>query len=202
MDFTAFGPLVGSLIQIGTPAISTAVQMAVGEIPVFGGIAGPLAGMGAHAVMGAIASKMGVSLATDDPATSAGTLATAIAADPDGAKQKLAELESEHTYNLATRDKDNADAAQQIGLLTLDAASSSRLARSWRPLTALGLAAFLGLQLVLPYVVWAAQWMGGHPPALPEPRFDVTVAVLSGLLGLGVMRTADKLGVAKAVARR
>lgn len=205
MDASVFGPVVGQLLKAGSPAISTALQLAAGEIPFAGAVVGPLVGMTAPRVISMIAGQLGVN---DPDATTeavAEKVTDTIAADPAGAQAKLASLESEHTFALGMRDKDTADAAQQVGLLAADATSASWLARSWRPLTALGLAGFLGLQLVLPYLVWAAQWAGGSPPALPEPRFDVTVAVLSGLLGLGVMRTADKVAAAstaKAVLKR
>ena len=202
MHMTAFAPVGGALLKAGSPAISAALQLAAGEIPLAGAHAGPRVGMTAPRVIYMIAGQLGVNDPDAAPEAVAAKVTDTISADPAAAQAKLASLESEHTFALGMRDKDNADAGQQVGLLTLDAASTSWLARSWRPLTAIGLALFLGFQLMLPYVVWAAQWAGGHPPALPEPRFDVTVAVLSGLLGLGVMRTADKIGVAQALKPR
>ena len=59
IDLTAFGPLVGSLIEAGSPMISTALQMGIGEIPIIGGIAGPLVGMEAPAIVSLIAQKLG-----------------------------------------------------------------------------------------------------------------------------------------------
>lgn len=194
MDVKAFGPLVGELLNAGSPAISTALQMAVGTIPVIGGVAGPLVGMSASMVLSMIAGQLGVNDPDAPPEVVAQKVTDTIAADPHAAEDKLAALEAQHTFTLSSQ-------SQQTALLALDATSGSWMARNWRPLTALGLAGFLGLQLVLPYVVWAATWLlqGGLPPALPEPRFDVTVAVLSSLLGLGVLRTADKVAATSAV---
>ena len=192
MDLKTLGPVVGALLNAGAPAISTVVQMAFGEIPVVGGVIGPLVGMALPSVLSSIAGNLGISTTDKTPEALAGDITTAIDADPDGSKARLATLESQHTFDLANRDKDIAQTGQQVEILKLDASSGSWLGRNWRPLCATGLALFLGMQLVTPYIVWLASWMGLSPPVPPEPRFDVTVAMLSGLLGLGVMRSFDK----------
>ena len=193
MDLKALGPVVGALLNAGAPTISTALQMAAGEIPVIGGLIGPLAGLAAPRVISMIAGQLGVNEPDASPEEVADTVVKTINADPDGAKAKLATLESEHSFTLSSRDKDNTDQAQQIELLKIDTNAGGWLARNWRPLVAMGLGIFLGLQLVLPYLVWAMQSAGLHPAPLPEPRFDVTVAMLTGLLGLGAMRSFDKV---------
>jgi hypothetical protein len=192
MDVKTFGPLVGELLNAGSPAISTALQMAVGTIPVIGGVAGPLVGMSAPMVLSMIAGQLGVNDPGAPPEVVAQKVTDTIAADPHAAEDKLAGLEAQHTFTLSSQ-------GQQIDLLKLDAGRPG-LAGLARPLTMLGIGFMLALELGLPYIAWAAQWATGHaPPPLPEPRFDVTVALISGLLGLGVLRTADKVAIASAV---
>ena len=200
MDLTSFGPVVGQLLNAGSPAISTVLQMAIGEIPIIGGVAGPLAGMAAPRIISMIAGQLGVNDPDADTAAVAQKVVDTIQADPDAAKAKLASLEAEHTFALGMRDRDVAGQAQQVDLLKSDTQAGG-LAALWRPLTALGIGFILALELLLPYVVWLATWVvqRGVPPALPEPRFDVTVALISGILGLGVLRTADKVTTASAV---
>ncbi len=171
MDLTSFGPLVGQLLQAGAPMISTALQMGVGEIPIVGGIAGPLVGMATPNIVKMIAQKLGA-----PPDATPQQLADRMAADPAGAKAALASLEAEHTFDLASQ-------AQQVGLRTVEAQSGDKVAARAIPAMLWGLGALLMLSGGLPFLVWALVNVGIRltaPPTL-DPS---TLGILSALLGV------------------
>ena len=173
IDLTAFGPLVGSLIEAGSPMISTALQMGIGEIPIIGGIAGPLVGMEAPAIVSLIAQKLGA------PADATPTqLAAKIQADPIGAKAALASLEEQHKFDLASQ-------AQQVGINTVEATSGDKVAAWARPAILWGLGALLMLSSGLPFLVWGFVNIGVS--LTNPPRLDATATgILAALLGVTV----------------
>ncbi len=180
MDLASFAPLVGSLLQAGAPMISTALQMGIGEIPIVGGIAGPLVGLAAPDIVRSIAAKLGA-----PPDATPAQLAAKINADPAGAKAALASLEEQHSFDLASQ-------AQQVALDTVEARNPSVFVGGWRPLLAWSLGALVMLTFALPYPLWVLAALGVALP--PPPALDPqALAMLSALLGLTVVaRSADK----------
>lgn len=180
MDLASFGPLVGSLLQAGAPMISTALQMGIGEIPIIGGIAGPLVGMAAPNIVSLIAQRLGAP-ADATPAQ----LSAKIDADPNGAKAALASLEEEHSFDLASQ-------AQQVGTNTTEAQSGSLFVAGWRPMIGWSLGGLVMLSFTLPYLVWGIAVAGWTLPA-PPPLDPQAIAILSALLGISVLaRSVDK----------
>ena len=109
------------------------------------------------------------------------------------AKIKLAELaakgESEELAALV------AMTAAQTEILKIDAASTSMFQKGWRPLA--GWACVIGgiiypmLRVMVPWVLQVAG-MGGVPP-LPALDTGEIFAMLGGLLGLGTMRSIERV---------
>ena len=90
-----------------------------------------------------------------------------------------------------------AQAQQQIDLTKSEAASSKPCVSGWRPFVgwACGVA-FAAHFILLPLLNWLAQLFGHAPITIP---FDMSTlsTVLMGLLGLGAMRSVEKVaGVA------
>ena len=126
--------------------------------------------------------------------------AAAIEADPDAAKDKLAGLAEDHQFQLATQKQGQdfalAGQAQQIAVNQVEAQNPSWVVAGWRPMAAWGCVAGLALDvLVCPLLQYAAAWIGRVAP--PSPDSSVLVGLLGALLGLGGLRTYDKVkGVA------
>jgi hypothetical protein len=90
-----------------------------------------------------------------------------------------------------------AQAQQQIDINKIEAASTNIFVSGWRPFVgwACG-AAFAGHFIVIPALNWIVQLFGHAPIVVP---FDMSTlsTVLMGLLGLGTLRTVEKVsGVA------
>ncbi len=191
MDLTSFGPLVGSLIQAGSPMISTALQMGIGEIPIVGGIVGPLVGMAAPQIVRMIATQLGA------PADATPAQITAkIQDDPQGARAALASLESQHQFALAQQKQADDYAvtsqAQQVAIGTAEVENPSFFLGGARPAIMWGLGGLMMLSFCLPYPLWLATWFGAHPP--PPPTIDPqALYILGALLGVTVVsRSVDK----------
>ncbi len=191
MDLTSFGPLVGSLIQAGSPMISTALQMGIGEIPIVGGIVGPLVGMAAPQIVRMIATQLGA------PADATPAQITAkIQDDPQGARAALASLESQHQFALAQQKQADDYAvtsqAQQVAIGTAEVENPRWYVAGWRPAIGWGLGALVLASFTLPYLVWGLLVFGLHIPA--PPALDPTaIAILAALLGVGMTaRSVDK----------
>lgn len=191
MDLTSFGPLVGSLIQAGSPMISTALQMGIGEIPIVGGIVGPLVGMAAPQIVRMIATQLGA------PADATAAQITAkIQDDPQGARAALASLESQHQFALAQQKQADdyavASQAQQVAIGTAEVENPSFFLGGARPAIMWGLGALVLASFTLPYLVWGLLVFGLHIPA--PPALDPTaIAILAALLGVGMTaRSVDK----------
>lgn len=90
-----------------------------------------------------------------------------------------------------------AQAQQQIDINKIEAGSTNIFVSGWRPFVgwACGVA-FAGHFIVLPTLNWLVQLFGHAPITIP---FDMSTlsTVLMGLLGLGAMRSVEKVaGVA------
>ncbi len=184
MDLASFGPLVGSLIQAGSPMISTALQMGIGEIPIVGGIVGPLVGMAAPEIVRMIAQKLGA-----PPNATPDQLAAKITADPSGARAALASLEEAHSFTLAQQKQADdyavASQAQQVAIGTAQISNPSLFIAGPRPMIEWGLGGLLMVAKTLPFAVWGLANIGLHLTAPPD--MDITtLGFIAALLGVTV----------------
>lgn len=104
------------------------------------------------------------------------------------ALQKLQELQ---------QSGDLAVIAGQNKINEIEAASSSAFNSGWRPAVGWTCSGALALQLVLlPLLSWVAELLG-HPVHPPVLNTELLTTLLVGMLGLGGLRTVEKLqGVA------
>jgi len=88
---------------------------------------------------------------------------------------------------------DLAIIAGQIDLNKIEAANPNMFISGWRPFVGWVCAAGLAMQfLVGPLLAWGSTLMG-HPVVLPPLDMGTLMTLLVGLLGLGGMRTVEKL---------
>jgi hypothetical protein len=87
--------------------------------------------------------------------------------------------------------------ANQADINKVEAASPNVFVSGWRPFIGWVCGSALAFQLVVgPLVVWGGALIG-HPVALPAMQTELLTTLLVGMLGLGGMRTVEKLnGVA------
>ncbi len=119
--------------------------------------------------------------------------------DPQAAADaKLKLLELAQQGELAQLDADMKLALGQIDINRAEAQSGSLFIGGWRP--AVGWVCVLGLAyqfLVFPLLAWAGANLAGWS-APPEMDIGTLLTLLGGLLGLGTLRTAEKMkGVAR-----
>jgi hypothetical protein len=88
--------------------------------------------------------------------------------------------------------------AGQVDINKIEAASSSVFVAGWRPFVGWTCGAGLAMQFVVgPTLTWAAALLG-RQVAFPTLDMGTLLTLLFGLLGLGYMRTQEKLsGAAK-----
>ena len=83
--------------------------------------------------------------------------------------------------------------ANQVEIDKIEAQNPRLFVSGWRPFIGWVCGAALAFQLVLgPLVVWGST-LGGHPVALPIMQTELLTTLLVGMLGLGGMRTVEKL---------
>ena len=112
---------------------------------------------------------------------------------PDPAQQAAAKLE-------LMKLQQNGELAQitgQMDINKVEAASSSLFVSGWRP----GIGWVCGLGFAVQFVIGPlAEWgaaLAGHPVKFPQMDTGTMMPLLLGMLGLGGMRTAEKMqGVA------
>ncbi len=87
--------------------------------------------------------------------------------------------------------------ANQVDINKIEAANPRLFVSGWRPFIGWVCGAALAFQLVVgPLVMWGGALMG-HSVALPIMQTELLTTLLVGMLGLGGMRTVEKLqGVA------
>ena len=82
---------------------------------------------------------------------------------------------------------------QQTDVNKVEAASTNIFISGWRPFIGWICGTGLGTQfLVAPLFTWVAA-LAGHPIAFPSLDMGTLVTLLLGMLGLGSMRTVEKL---------
>ncbi len=83
--------------------------------------------------------------------------------------------------------------SQQVEINKIEASSGNKFAANWRPLVGYICAAGLAMQLVLgPLVQWGSTAIG-HPVQAPKVETELLSTVLIGMLGLGGLRTIERL---------
>jgi len=120
---------------------------------------------------------------------------------PDPAQRDAAKLElfkMQQTGELAQLTADTELAKGQLAVNAAEAASGNAYASSWRP--TVGYACVAGLIysfLVQPLFPWFAALAGKPVPTLPQLDTSVLMTLLLGMLGIGGMRSVEKVkGVA------
>lgn len=103
------------------------------------------------------------------------------------ATQKLLEMQ---------QNGDLAIIASQTEINKIEAANPNMFIAGWRP--AVGWVCVLGLAISVfsPLLAWGAA-LANHPVAIPPMPMDVLMTLLIGMLGLGGMRTVEKLNGAE-----
>ncbi len=117
---------------------------------------------------------------------------------------KLAAMEQAAT--MAAMQYDTTQMQGQVEINKLEAQSGNWMASNWRPLTGMVCVAAMALVFIVkPLLPWMVQ-IGGiivgnkntYVPPIPDIPIDQLMILLTGMLGLGGMRTAEKIkGVAR-----
>ena len=88
-------------------------------------------------------------------------------------------------------------AKAQIAVNAVEAASPSLFTSGWRPFVGWLCGVGLGWNFIIRPALEAGMTVAGHPIALPAADMSELMPLLFGLLGLGAMRTVEKIkGVA------
>ncbi len=139
-----------------------------------------------------------------DPLTAAfdlgGKLLDKFFPDPtqrDAAKLKL--LEMQQTGELARLAADTDLAKGQLAINAAEAASGNAFVSGWRPFIGWVCGAAFAYTLILqPFMVFMCAIYGKTLPQLPNIDTNLLGWALGGILGLGTMRTTEKIkGVSK-----
>lgn len=120
---------------------------------------------------------------------------------PDPAQRDAAKLEllkMQQSGELAALAAETDIAKGQLAVNAAEAASGNAYASSWRPTVGYVCVAGLGYTFLLqPLLPWLAAVFGAQVPPLPPLDTNVLMTLLLGMLGIGGMRTAEKVkGVA------
>ncbi len=95
---------------------------------------------------------------------------------------------------LAQLDADLKLAVGQMEVNKIEAASSDLFRGGWRP--AVGWICALGLFydfFLRPLLPWVAKLLGAEVPPLPPTDMGTLITMLGGLLGLGTLRTVERV---------
>lgn len=111
------------------------------------------------------------------------------------AKMKLMELAQ--TGELAKMNAEMQIATGQLEVNKVEAANSSLFVSGWRPFVGWTCGAAFAFKFIGgPMLVFIAGYFG-HPITLPEMDFTEMSTILMGMLGIGALRTVEKVkGVA------
>lgn len=107
------------------------------------------------------------------------------------AKFKLLQLAQDGTLKQLMADTDLAKAQDAIN--QVEAGSKSLFVAGWRPFIGWCCGIVLGFNYIAaPLASWVAMLMGAHV-SIPTLGFDQVQPILYGMLGLGAMRTVEKV---------
>lgn len=123
-----------------------------------------------------------------------GTILDKIIPDPaQAAEAKLKALELAQKGEMAVLDADVRLALGQMEINKVEA-GTDLFRGGWRPATGWACVAGLVYQfLVMPILPWMVTALGGSVPPLPAIDNETLMVLLTGMLGLGGLRTFEKL---------
>jgi hypothetical protein len=108
---------------------------------------------------------------------------------PDPAQQTAAKLE----LMKLQQNGELTQIAGQMDINKVEAASSSLFVSGWRPSVGWVCSAGFAVQFIIgPLAEWGAA-LAGHPVKFPQMDTGTMMPLLLGMLGLGGLRTAEKL---------
>ena len=117
---------------------------------------------------------------------------------PDPAQQAAAQLELmklAQNGDLAQLQADSQVSLAQIGVDNTEAGSESIFKSGWRPFIGWTCGSAFSWQFVMqPALEWISAAVG-HPVILPKADLSQMMPVLLGMLGLGAMRTVEKIKI-------
>ncbi len=83
---------------------------------------------------------------------------------------------------------------EQIKVNMEEAKSSRLFVSGWRPFVGWVCGgSFAYNYILMPFIVWIAAWASGTAPVMPELDMGELTTLLFGMLGLGAMRSFDKV---------
>ena len=114
--------------------------------------------------------------------------------DPQAAANaKLEVMKLAQTGDLAQLNADLQMATGQMDINKVEAASGDGFTRNWRPFIGWTCGMAFACKFVGgPLVFVVSQWLG-HPIILPQFDFTEMSTILMGMLGLGALRTVEKV---------
>ncbi len=116
---------------------------------------------------------------------------------PDPTEKAKAQIElfkMQQTGELAQMQADTSLALGQIEVNKAEAASGSGFSAGWRPLIGYVCAAGLIYTFLMqPLLPWVVAVFGKTVPALPALETEALMALLFGMLGLGSLRSIEKV---------
>lgn len=123
------------------------------------------------------------------------TLLDKVLPDPQAAADaKLKVLELAQKGELAVLDADLKLALGQIEVNKVEAASPDWFRAGWRPATGWICVAGLGYEFLLrPLLPWFVAVAGANVPPLPAIDNEALMVLLTGMLGLGGLRTFERV---------
>jgi len=123
-----------------------------------------------------------------------GNLLDRIFPDPKAAAEgKLELMRMAQAGELAQLDAEVKLISGQIEVNKVEAANQSLFVAGWRPAIGWVCGAAFAFKFILGPAAVVAMAMAGHPITLPEFDFTEMSTILMGMLGLGALRTVEKV---------
>jgi hypothetical protein len=123
-----------------------------------------------------------------------GTLFDRILPDPQAAADaKIKVMEMAQRGELAQLDADLKMATGQVEVNRVEASHQSLFVAGWRPAIGWVCGAAFAFKFVVGPSAVVLMAMAGHPIVLPEFDFSEMSTILLGMLGLGGLRTVEKI---------
>lgn len=123
----------------------------------------------------------------------AGLIEKYVPSSADKAAAQLEILKLQQSSEFQALDAQVKMAQSQTDVNKVEAASSSIFIAGWRPAIGWVCGSGLAVQfLVGPLFTWVAA-LSGHPVAFPQLDMGTLLTLLAGMLGLGGLRTMEKL---------
>lgn len=105
---------------------------------------------------------------------------------------KSEEAKNALSLQIAVMQQDTALAQMQSDVNKAEASNPSLFVAGWRPFVGWVCGAGFGVTILGPLLSWIAA-LAGHPVSFPALDTESLMTLLLGMLGLGGMRTAEKL---------